>query len=104
MSLHGCGVVDLAHEQDAPGGVLQEEDHERPVKFHDFWHAHGHDLGNGAGSRRCSCLIDAQGSAMRNLVVGKKRLQISVLRKILRALLYMSILNHCVALFSMPYL
>lgn len=59
-SLHGCGVVDLAHEEDAPSGVLQDEDKEGSVKFHDFGHSHGHYLDGGAARCRCSSFIYIQ--------------------------------------------
>lgn len=79
MSLHGCGVVDLAHEEDAPGGVIQDEDHEGPVEFHGFWHAHGHDLDGGAGSRCCSPLIDVQGRPVGHLWSENRWAAVSVL-------------------------
>lgn len=63
----GCGVVDLAHEQDALRGVLQDQDQERPVQPHDFGHAHGHDLDGGAGGCLGSCLIDVQHGAVGHL-------------------------------------
>ena len=63
----GCGVVDLAHEQDAPCGMLQDQDQERPVHLHDCGHAHGHDLDGGAGGRLGSCLIDIQHGAVGHL-------------------------------------
>lgn len=58
--LHGCGVVDLAHEEDAPCRMLQDEDQEGPVDFQGFRHTHGHDLDGGAGCCLCSCFIYAQ--------------------------------------------
>lgn len=60
VSLLGRGVVDLAHEQDASGGVLQDQDQEWPIHLHGSGHAHGHDLDGGGGCGRGSFLIHIQ--------------------------------------------
>lgn len=66
-SLHGCGVVDLAHEEDALCGMLQDEDQEGPVEYHDFRHTHGHDFKGGGGCRLRSRFVHGEHSLVGHL-------------------------------------
>lgn len=66
-SLHGCGVADLAHEEDAPCRMLQDEDQEGSVEYHGVRQAHGHDLNGGGGCCFCSCFVHTQHSLVRHL-------------------------------------
>lgn len=65
-SLYGW-IADLAHEEDAPGRVLQDEDQEGSVKCYGVWQTHGHDLNGGGGCRFCSSFIHTQHSLVGHL-------------------------------------
>lgn len=65
--LHDRRVVDLAHEEDALGRVLADDDQEGSVESHDLRHAHWHDLHGGDRRRLCSCFIHAQHGLVGNL-------------------------------------
>lgn len=67
-----CGVADLAHEDDAPRRMLQDEDQERSVQDHGVGQAHGHDLNGGGGRCLCSRLVHAQHGLVGNLQRGRE--------------------------------
>ena len=63
----GGGVADPAHEEDALGGVLHDEDQEGPVDVHGVREAHGHDLNGGGGGGLGPLLVHAQHDLVRDL-------------------------------------
>lgn len=67
LSSLGCRVVDLAHEQDALGGVLQDQNQERPVHLHLWGQAHRYHLNGGAGGRLGPDLVHVQHGAVGHL-------------------------------------
>jgi len=56
----GGGVADPAHEEDALGGVLHDEDQEGSVELHGLGEAHGHDAHGGGGVGLRPLLVHAQ--------------------------------------------
>lgn len=71
--LLGCGVSDLAHEKNALGGVLHDQDQEGSIHFNLHRHTHGHHLQGRGGRRFGSCFINVQ-----NSLVGRLRKKRSV--------------------------
>ena len=55
-----CWVCDLAHEEDALGAVLQDQNQKRPVEVDDIGEGHGHDLDGGDRSGFSAPLINTQ--------------------------------------------
>lgn len=64
---HGGGVVYLAHEEDAPRRVLQDEDQERSVEFQRLRQTHRHDFQSGGSCCLRSGFIHTEDGLVRHL-------------------------------------
>ena len=61
------GIGYLAHEEDAPGAVLHNEDQEGSVELHGGWHRCKYYLYGGSSSCVCSLLINFEDGLMEDL-------------------------------------
>lgn len=66
-SSFGAGIGDFAHEDNALGRVLQDEEQEGPVEHDGVWERHRHDLYRSYSGRLSPLLIYAQHSLVGNL-------------------------------------